>query len=111
MTVGILLITHADLGRCLLQAARSILAAEPALAEAIDVPVDIEPDKAFDQALAACRRLDRGDGVGQARARRDGGHARRAGQTRRGISGEHRRGFVPGIHDADALSPRPGEDR
>jgi PTS system ascorbate-specific IIA component len=63
MTVGILLITHADLGRCLLQAARSILAAEPALAEAIDVPVDIEPDEAFDQALAACRRLDRGDGV------------------------------------------------
>jgi PTS system ascorbate-specific IIA component len=63
MTVGILLITHADLGHCLLRAARSILAAEPALAEALDVPVDIEPDEAFDQALAACRRLDRGDGV------------------------------------------------
>ena len=63
MTIGILLITHADLGYSLLRAARSILAAEPALAEAIDVPCDIEPDLAFEQALAACRRLDRGDGV------------------------------------------------
>ena len=63
MTVGLLLITHAELGHSLLHAARSILAAEPALAEAIDVPCDIEPDVIFEQALAACRRLDSGDGV------------------------------------------------
>ena len=63
MTVGILLITHVDLGHSLLRAAHAILAAEPALAEAIDVPCDIEPDVALEQALAACRRLDSGDGV------------------------------------------------
>jgi len=63
MTVGILLITHTGLGHSLLRSARAILAAEPALAEAIDVPGDCDPDAIFEQALAACRRLDSGDGI------------------------------------------------
>ena len=63
MTVGILLITHTDLGQSLLRSARAILAAEPARAEAIGVPGDSDPDAMFEQALAACRRLDSGDGV------------------------------------------------
>jgi len=63
MTVGILLITHTGLGHSLLRSARAILAAEPADAEAIDVPGDSDPDAVFEQALAACRRLDSGDGV------------------------------------------------
>jgi PTS system ascorbate-specific IIA component len=63
MTVGILLITHTGLGHSLLRSARAILAAEPAHAEAIDVPGDSDPDAIFQQALATCRRLDSGDGV------------------------------------------------
>ena len=63
MTVGILLITHTGLGDSLLRSARAIMAAEPADAEAIDVPGDSDPDAVFELALAACRRLDSGHGV------------------------------------------------
>ena len=63
MTVGILLITHTDLGQSLLRSARAILAAQPAHAEAIGVPGDSDPERVFEQALETCRRLDQGDGV------------------------------------------------
>ena len=63
MSIGILLVTHSGLGHSLLRSARVILAAEPADAEAIDVPGDSDPDAVFELALAACRRLDSGDGI------------------------------------------------
>jgi hypothetical protein len=46
--------------------------------------------------------LDRGQGVGDAGAGCDRGHARPAGKARRGVGGEDRGGLVACVHDANA---------
>ena len=42
---------------------------------------------------------------------RDDGHARDAGQSRRGVRSKYGRCLVAGIHDADVLRARRGQDR
>jgi PTS system ascorbate-specific IIA component len=63
MNVGLLLITHNDLGRQLLQTAAGILDHNPVRAKTIAVPAECNPDKIAVAAGKLCRELDQGDGV------------------------------------------------
>ncbi len=63
MNVGLLLITHNELGRKLMGTAAMILGGTPVKAVTIDVPGDCNPDTVYADACAACTRLDKGDGV------------------------------------------------
>jgi PTS system ascorbate-specific IIA component len=63
MNVGLLLITHDELGSKLLDTAAMILGRPPAGAVAIGVPGDSNPDTVYTDASAACAALDQGDGV------------------------------------------------
>ncbi|MEA2094450.1 MAG: PTS fructose transporter subunit IIA [Pseudomonadota bacterium] len=63
MNVGLLLITHNDLGRNLLETASSILGNSPINARAVSVPGDCDPDKILAEAGAICDELDQGDGI------------------------------------------------
>lgn len=63
MSVGLLLITHAKLGRNLLDTAVMILGDIPTDAMTVEVPGDSDPDTVFAEADAACSALDKGDGV------------------------------------------------
>ena len=63
MTVGILLITHNNVGAVLLQTAISVLGVCPLSTSTIDAPPDCEPDEIYSDARRAADRLDQGDGV------------------------------------------------
>jgi PTS system mannose-specific IIA component len=63
MNVGLLLITHNDLGRYLLDTAAGLLGGCPVQTRCLNVPVSCDPDKVFESACTLCRELDRGDGV------------------------------------------------
>jgi PTS system ascorbate-specific IIA component len=63
MNTGLLLITHGNLGKDMLNTARSILGDFPIRAEAISVRTDCEPESMFETASRACARLDEGGGV------------------------------------------------
>lgn len=63
MNVGLLLITHNELGRQLLQTAAGILGHNPVRAQTIAVSGDDDPDSITDEASRLCRELDQGDGV------------------------------------------------
>lgn len=63
MGVGILLITHENIGSHLLTVATRLLRTLPLRAEALEVPFDGDPDALLPQASAALRRVDGGQGV------------------------------------------------
>ena len=61
--VGILLLTHAPLGRAFIQAASHVFRARPENVEAVDVEADQDTGEVKALASAAIERLDTGDGV------------------------------------------------
>jgi PTS system ascorbate-specific IIA component len=63
MNVGVLLITHNDLGRYLLETASGILDCCPVRTRCLNVPVSCNPDKVLENACTLYRELDQGDGV------------------------------------------------
>jgi PTS system mannose-specific IIA component len=63
MNVGLLLITHNDLGRFLLETASGILGSCPVRTRCLNVPVSCDPDQVLESACTLYRELDQGDGV------------------------------------------------
>jgi len=63
MNVGLLLITHNDLGHYLLDTASGILGSCPIRTRSLNVPGSCDPDKLLERAGALYRELDQGDGV------------------------------------------------
>ncbi len=63
MKIGLLLITHGNLGRDMLDTVSGILGYCPLDAEIITVPNDCDPDAMLAAAAAACDTLDQGSGV------------------------------------------------
>jgi PTS system mannose-specific IIA component len=63
MNVGLLLITHNDLGHYLLDTASSILGSCPVRSRFLNVPAGCDPDRLLESACALYRELDQGDGV------------------------------------------------
>ncbi len=61
--IGILLITHGDIGKELLRTAQSILKTFPTAADYLRVEYSFETTTAKKQALAKIKFLDEGDGV------------------------------------------------
>jgi len=61
--VGILLITHAPLGKAFIDAATHVFRARPERLEAIDVIADQDPAEVRKLAAQAIARIDDGDGV------------------------------------------------
>lgn len=61
--VGILLITHAPLGRAFIEAVTHVFKAAPERVEALDVIADQEPDEVRRLAREAIARVDDGAGV------------------------------------------------
>ncbi len=63
MTVGLLIITHQNIGRTLVDAAYSMLSARPLEAHTLEVGLDCNTDTVTDKALSLVRQIDQGDGV------------------------------------------------
>ena len=63
MTVGVLLITHGDIGAVLLKSALSILPLCPLPTLNLKAPPDCDPERVLQDARRAASRLDSGDGV------------------------------------------------
>ena len=61
--VGILLLTHAPLGRAFIDAATHVFRSEPAHIEAIDVVADQDPKEVYQLAREAIARINDGTGV------------------------------------------------
>jgi PTS system ascorbate-specific IIA component len=61
--VGILLLTHAPLGRAFIEAATHVFRTEPAQIEAVDVLADQDPKEVYELARAAIDRINDGTGV------------------------------------------------
>ncbi len=63
MSVGLLLITHGELGKQLLNTATGILGQTPLRVETIGIAGDCDPDQVAGEADWLCSKLDQGDGV------------------------------------------------
>lgn len=63
MSVGILLVTHGELGATLLQAAIDVLGVCPLSTCAVAAPAGCDPDKILAESRSAVGELDSGDGV------------------------------------------------
>lgn len=63
MRTGLLVVTHDGVGEVLLRTAVRVLGMCPLQASTIDVPFDVNPASAIEQAAAAAQRLDQGAGV------------------------------------------------
>jgi len=63
VNVGILLITHGNIGAVLLQTAVEVLGICPLQTTAISAPAGCDPDWVFREASSAANQLDTGDGV------------------------------------------------
>jgi PTS system mannose-specific IIA component len=63
MSVALLLITHNDIGRALLNTATVMLDGCPLRAETMSVPLDSQRDQMEAEARTLVKRLDEGDGV------------------------------------------------
>jgi PTS system ascorbate-specific IIA component len=63
MPVGLLIVTHSQVGKALLETAVQMLGLCPLRTERIDVPFDADPEALGERARALCARLDAGDGV------------------------------------------------
>ena len=63
MSVGVLLVTHEDLGRALIAAARHVMPQPPLPVAALNIPADADTDSMRRLTARQVRELDRGDGV------------------------------------------------
>lgn len=63
MSVGLLIITHDDIGRALLHSAHVALADSPLATDMISASRDSEPEALLQRARTALAALDTGDGV------------------------------------------------
>jgi len=63
MTVGLLIITHGETGRHLLNTATHMLGVCPLDTEVVPAHFDCDTEQTFRQALAAAQALDHGSGV------------------------------------------------
>jgi len=63
VSVGVLLITHGDIGAVLLRSALDILGVSPLPIGALAAPSGCEPEQVLQQARRAAEQLDAGDGV------------------------------------------------
>lgn len=63
MNVGILLVTHGNIGAVLMQTAIEVLGVCPLQTTTLSAPTDCDPDWVFTEANEAADRLDTGDGV------------------------------------------------
>ena len=63
MTIGLLLITHNNIGAELLETAVAMLGHCPLQAEAMDIRQDCDPDVQRQRAKAIVKKLNQGDGV------------------------------------------------
>ena len=61
--VGILLLTHAPLGRAFIEAATHVFRSPPGQIESVDVVADQDPEQVRLLALAAIERINDGSGV------------------------------------------------
>jgi PTS system ascorbate-specific IIA component len=63
VSVGVLLITHGDIGAVLLRSALDILSVSPLPILSLAAPSGCEPERVLQQARRAAGQLDTGDGV------------------------------------------------
>ena len=63
MNVGILLITHDNIGAVLLRTAIEVLGISPLSTSSLTVPSDCDPERILADARQAAEELDSGDGV------------------------------------------------
>lgn len=63
MTVGVLVITHEEVGKALLDAAVNMLGLCPLATETLTVQRDVDPETLVQRARVALAGLDTGDGV------------------------------------------------
>ncbi len=63
MTIGLLIVTHDNIGAALMESATTTLGMCPMALELLPVTTGCDPDELFRRAVAAVRRLDRGHGV------------------------------------------------
>lgn len=63
MNVGILLVTHGEIGSALLDATIDILGVCPLSASALSAPAGCDPERILTEARSAILELDSGDGV------------------------------------------------
>jgi PTS system ascorbate-specific IIA component len=63
LNVGILLVTHGEVGSALLDAAIDILGICPLSSSALSAPADCDPEHVLSEARDAILELDSGDGV------------------------------------------------
>ena len=63
MNVGILIITHGNIGAVLLQTAIEVLGVCPLQTTTLSAPTDCDPDRVLNEANKAVDQLDTGDGV------------------------------------------------
>ena len=63
MNVGILLVTHGDIGSALLQTAIEVLGVCPLSTCVLSAPPGCDPEKIYSEAREAIKDLDSGDGV------------------------------------------------
>ncbi|MFK8067319.1 MAG: PTS sugar transporter subunit IIA [Gammaproteobacteria bacterium] len=63
MSVGLLLITHANLGKVLLDTAKVATKISPPAIDVIEADWNCDPEKIFDQSLIAVKKLNTGHGV------------------------------------------------
>jgi PTS system ascorbate-specific IIA component len=61
--IGVLVVTHGEIGRALLAGAAQILGGEPPQAAALGMSYEDDPDQVLARARALVKELDRGDGV------------------------------------------------
>lgn len=63
MSVGLLIITHGQIGEYLLETAKSMLGVCPLQTDYMVVSNSCDPEKLLEQARRTCLSLDQGDGV------------------------------------------------
>lgn len=63
MTVGVLIITHGQIGPSLLDTATKVIGLCPLAVETLSIPFDSSPEKIFQQASGIVEELDAGSGV------------------------------------------------
>ncbi len=63
MTIGLLIITHENIGSALIESATTTLGMCPMALEVVAVTTGCNPDALLERTLAAVKRLDKGRGV------------------------------------------------
>jgi len=63
MSVGLLIITHGDIGRSLLDTAVVVMGTCPLQTETLGIPMASDPDQQLERAQQYLQQLEQGDGV------------------------------------------------